>query len=217
MQNGSQERTVILTDDHPIVRHAIKTILESSQNYRVIAEADNADRAIELVKKHEPDYLVLDISLPGKSGIEALYELNGLISKTKVIVLSMFDDELKVKQAVSAGAFAYITKGCSPQEFIAALNRVEKNQQVVPKGYEHLLDNGSSEQESSDPLAKLSKREREVFYLLAEGLPNRVIAKKLFISARTVETHRARVLTKLGFSSTADLIRFAIRNGLIGT
>ena len=218
MQSDSQYskgHTVVLTDDHAIVRHAVRTILENDDRYNVLAEADCADDAIALVKEHQPDILVLDIALPGKSGIEALHELNKNGCNTKVVILSMFEDEIKVKQALQAGASAYIFKNCSPKELVETLSKTASNERTVPKGYEHLLTNGNGDSLSKDPLGSLTKREREIFYMLAEGLPNRIIAKKLIISARTVETHRARVIKKLGFSSTADIIRYAIRNHLI--
>ena len=136
----------------------------------------------------------------------------------------MFEDEATVRQSIAAGAEAYLLKDSSPEEFLNALQAIENNKIYLPQKFSHLyeelqeLANTSPSKisgELHDPLSILSKREREVFYLLANGLPNRIIAKKLFISPRTVETHRARVIKKLGFASTADLIRYAIRNNLL--
>jgi two-component system response regulator NreC len=127
----------------------------------------------------------------------------------------MFEDEQRVRQALQAGANAYIFKNCSPNELLETLSRTTDNETVVPKGYEYILEKEDELNLSKDPLTTLTKREQEIFFMLAEGLPNRIIAKKLIISARTVETHRARVIKKLELSSTADIVRYAIRNHLI--
>lgn len=211
----TSQRSVILTDDHAIVRHAVKSIIESDKRYQVIAEADSFAKTIELMGQHQPDLLVLDLGLPDRSGIEVLRECAFQRCHTKVVILSMFEDERKVLEAIAAGADAYILKSCSSQELLEVLNQTDSGTKVVPLGYEHLLEQLEGNGQFHDPLAELSKREKEVFYLLAEGLPNRIIAKRLFISARTVETHRARAIKKLGLSSTADLIRFAIKNELL--
>lgn len=209
---------VLLADDHSIVRHAIRTIIETVDGYTIAGESENADKTISLVDELRPDLLILDLGLPGKSGLEAIYEIKQRGSPVKIVVLTMYEEEDKVRQALAAGASAYLLKNSSSREFIDALAAVRRGEIFLPKRFEHLRDSlssGSPTEISTDPLHKLSQREREVFYMLADGMPNRVIAKKLFISSRTVETHRARVIKKLGFNSTADLIRFAIRNNLL--
>lgn len=216
-------KTVVLSDDHNIVRHAIKSILQEKGNYTVVGECSTADETVEKVSVLKPDFLVLDLGLPGKSGLEVIYELKQLAINTKIVVLTMFEDEAKVRQVFSAGAMAYILKNSSPELFLSALSKVangelfcsEKFSEILPELEEIAKAPDTATQSDQDPLEKLSKREREVFYLLADGKPNRVIAKQLFISPRTVETHRARVIKKLGFNSTADLIRYAIRNNLL--
>lgn len=215
---------VVLADDHIIVRHAIRTILKADPKYSVIAECSEADDAINKVLELKPDLLILDLGLPGKSGVEAIFELSQSDTQTKTVVLTMFDDETKVRQSFTAGARGYILKDTSPEQFLSGLDTVLKggiflsDSLVKMHGEPRTIiesDDSNAENPDMDPLGKLSKREREVFYLLADGMPNRVIAKKLFISPRTVETHRARVIKKLGFNSTADLIRYAIRNNLL--
>lgn len=223
MANGDNRISVVLTDDHKIVRHAIKTLLESDPRYELVAECSGADETVEIVERLGPDLLILDLGLPGKSGIEAIFELTQRRCSTKIIVLTMFEDDSKVRQSFSAGARGYILKNSSPQEFLKALEVVRNDGLYLSDRVSHLSSElealvasvGKRSEHDLDPLAKLSKREREVFFLLADGIPNRVIAKKLFISPRTVETHRARVIKKLGFASTADLIRYAIRNNLM--
>ena len=133
----------------------------------------------------------------------------------------MHEEDSHVKAAISIGARGYIIKDAGPKEILQAIDQVYRNQLFLPKRFEHLrveLENISKTEgegcASQHPLAKLSKREREVFYLLVEGKPNRVIAKQLFLSPRTVETHRARLIKKLGMQSTADLVRYAMKNNL---
>lgn len=220
-ENVSSPCRVLLTDDHAIVRHAIKTIVESNGEFIVIGEAEDCDGTLQRLEALQPELLILDIALPGKSGIEILYEIRQRNLPVKVVVLTMYDDEEKALQAMRAGADAYLLKRSSPQEFIEALRQVRDGDQYLPSGFHHLQHDieahpaPSRDGAEADPLSRLSRREREIFYLLADGMPNRVIAKKLFISPRTVETHRARVLKKFNFSSTAELIRYAIRHNLL--
>lgn len=219
---ATEQATVVLTEDHDIVRYAVKALLEKSGHYKVVGEAENAESTIELLERYRPELAVLDIGLPGRSGLETIYQIKERGLPTRVVVFTMYDDPAKMKQALAAGAVGYILKSSSPEVLLEELGRVMNGEIVLPKRYEHLRNEvgwsptpGEKPAAETDPLDKLSKREREVFFLLADGLPNRVIAKKLFISPRTVETHRARVIKKLGFSSTADLIRYAIRHNLL--
>jgi len=216
--------SILLSDDHSIVRHAVKTIIEGKSDYSIVGEAGDANETLSLIEDKHPDLLILDLALPGKSGVEVIYELSQKNAPTKVVVLTMFEDESKIRQSFAAGAKAYLLKDSSPEELLSALEAVLNGGLYLPTNFEHLrkeveelsANTGrSSVNHVHDPLAKLSKREREVFYLLADGKPNRVIARQLFISPRTVETHRARVIKKLGFDSTADLIRYAIRHNLL--
>lgn len=219
---GLDQATVVLAEDHDIVRYAVKALLEKSGHYRVVGEAENAESTIDVLDKAHPDLIILDIGLPGRSGLETIYQIKERGHPTKIVVFTMYDDPAKMKQALAAGAVGYILKSSSPEVLLQELERVMQGETVLPQRYEHLKNEvnwapGTPEKtaQEGDPLDKLSKREREVFFLLADGLPNRVIAKKLFISPRTVETHRARVIKKLGFNSTADLIRYAIRHNLL--
>jgi DNA-binding NarL/FixJ family response regulator len=219
---GMDQATVVLTEDHDIVRYAVRALLEKSGHYRIVGEAENAETTLELLEKHRPELAVLDLGLPGRSGLETIYQIKERGLPTRVVVFTMYDDPAKIKQALAAGAAGYILKSSSPEVLLEELGRIMRGEVVLPKRYENLRNEigwtpatGEKPATEGDPLEKLSKREREVFFLLADGLPNRVIAKKLFISPRTVETHRARVIKKLGFSSTADLIRYAIRHNLL--
>lgn len=220
----TSKTSVLIADDHTIMRHGIKSVLEPAADIEVVGETDGADETIARVTELQPDVLILDLGLPEKSGIEVIYAIEENKIETKVIVLTMHDDEMMITQALGAGAQAYVLKDFSPESLIGTIHRVLEGEMLLPEQFEYLRedimkrresDSTSSDNSASDPLSKLSKREREIFFHLANGMPNRAIAKKLFISPRTVETHRARVIKKLGFSSTADLIRYAIKHNLL--
>ncbi|MBX7136587.1 MAG: response regulator transcription factor [Oligoflexia bacterium] len=221
--SATDERTVIIADDHDILRYAVRKVLEHEGRYKILGEADNADKALELVERLKPWVLILDLGLPGKNGLEALYEIGKRELPTKVMVLSMYDDEQRIKQALMGGAVGYLLKSSSPEKILAGLAAIEKGELCLPEQYLYLageLKNGGdgtrrSRRNPNDPLAALSTRERQIFFMLVEGSPNRDVAQKLFISPRTVETHRARIIKKLGLSSTGSLIKYAIKHNLI--
>lgn len=220
---------VLLADDHKLLRHAVRGILETTTNFSIVAETGTADDTLKLLQHHSPDILILDIGLPQRSGLDVLHEIKRLGLTTKIVILSMYDDEQIVQQSLLAGADGYLLKDFSPDEFLSALNKVMHGGKFVPQKFAHLLTNvlgkvsnaktkgitSSSPNSNFDPLEKLSPRERQMFFLLVEGIPNRTIAKKLFISPRTVETHRSRVIKKLKLGGNADLIRYAIKHGLV--
>ena len=217
----SNPARILLVDDHTIVRHAVRTILDASGRYQVIGEAGTADEAIETARNGKPQFVLVDLGLPGKSGIEFIFELHQEGSAARILILTMHEDEARVRQAFDAGARGYLLKSSSSAELLEALDTVADGGIYLAPRFAHLKGEVLAREAKgpptspTDPLGLLSRREREVFYLLADGMPNRLIARKLFISPRTVETHRARVIRKLGFQSTAELIRFAIRNNLL--
>ena len=225
IENQDKPESVVITDDHIIVRHALKTILEKHERYRVVGEATNVDETVAAVEKEMPALLILDLGLPGKNGLEAIRQIKSKLLPTRVLVLTMYEDETMVKQAFEAGASGYISKTSSTQELLQAIEQVRDGEVFLPPQFEHLRPKieemlarprkVTRRADVADALVPLSRREREIFFMLVEGLPNRAIAKKLFISPRTVETHRARVIRKLGVDSTAGLIRYAIRNNLV--
>lgn len=221
--NSRSTFSVVIAEDHRVLRQSLRGAIESSNLAEVIAETGRADETIETVKKLNPDLLVLDLGLPDRNGLEALRDLRNSQVATRVLVLSMHQDEAQVRRAMQAGADGYLVKDCDFQEFANAAKNVVKGCSYLPARYAHLKDdfNGHTSKHTEqpdqefDPLALLSPREREVFFMLANGLPNREIAKNLKISARTIETHRTRILNKLDLDSTSSIVRFAIRNNLI--
>lgn len=209
--------TVVLADDHEIVRRGVRSLLEADGNYRILAEAADGLAAIQAVEKHKPNLLFVDLSLPRLHGIEVLRQTRTVSPHTRVLVLSMHNDEPYVIEALRAGAAAYILKGSESAEIARALAEVTAGRRYLSAELSEWAINAltTKSADQNDPLATLSPREREVLQLAAEGMGNPEIAEKLFISPRTAETHRANLMRKLGLQTTTDLVRFAIRKGLI--
>lgn len=209
--------TAIIADDHEIVRHGLRGILEQDAGCRVVAEAADGLAATQLVEKHKPTLLVLDLNMPRVHGLEVLRQVRTSSPHTRVIVLSMHNDEPYVIEALRAGAMAYLLKGSESQDITRALKEVLAGRRFLSatlseRAIEALLTKPADD---NDPLHSLTQRERMVLQLAAEGLSNAEIAEKLFISPRTAETHRTNLLRKLGLQTQTDLVRFAIRKGLI--
>ncbi len=209
--------TAIIADDHEIVRRGLRGVLEHESAIRVVAEAPDGLAAAGLVEKHKPQLLVLDLNLPRLHGIEVLRRARTGSPHTKVIVLSMHSDEPYVVEALRAGASAYVLKGSESQEISRALKEVLAGRRFLgatlsDRAIDALV---AKPADTSDPLHALTPRERMVLQLAAEGTSNPEIAEKLFISPRTAETHRTNLLRKLGLQTQTDLVRFAIRKGLI--
>lgn len=209
--------TVIIADDHDIVRRGVRSILEADPGYRVLAEVADGLAAIQAVEKHKPTLLFVDLSMPRLHGIEVVRQTRSVSPHTRVIVLSMHNDEPYVIEALRAGAAAYILKGSESAEIARALAEVNAGRRYLSGQLSEWAINALATKsvDAADPLASLSPREREVLQLAAEGLGNPEIAEKLFISPRTAETHRANLMRKLGLQNATDLVRFAIRKGLI--
>ena len=209
--------TFVIADDHEIVRRGIHSLLESDPSYQVVAEVADGVAAVQAVDKHKPNVLFLDLNLPRLHGLEVLKQVHANQPATKVIVLSMHNDEPYVIEALRGGAAAYLLKGSDSQEIAKALKEALAGHRYLSAPLSEWAINALTTRlpDSSDPLATLSPREREVLLLAAEGLGNTEIAEKLFISPRTAETHRANLMRKLNLQSQTDLVRFAVRKNLI--
>lgn len=218
--NGSGIQSVLIVDPEQLIRAALQQLISSVGPYRVVAEADNAEEGLTRLSSVQPMLLILEIELPGKSGIEMLYEMKRKQVTQKTLVLTRLRSEKMMRFAFNGGALGYLFKTSSVSEFGSALAAVSENRKYLPPDFGHLIEEFSKplghdvSPQRMDPLDALSCREREIFHLLADGQQNAGIAKKLFISPRTVETHRARIVRKLGIHSNAELIRYAIRHGL---
>jgi DNA-binding NarL/FixJ family response regulator len=209
--------TAIIADDHEIVRRGLVALLLQEKLCSIVAEAADGLAAVNLVAKHRPQLLFLDLNLPRLHGLEVLHQVRETTPAPRVLIVSMHDDEPYVIEALRAGAAAYILKGSASTEIATAVREVLAGRRFLSAPLSEWAINALTAKtpDATDPLQTLSPRERMVLQLAAEGENNPGIAEKLFISPRTAETHRANLLRKLGLQTQTDLVRFAIRKGLI--
>lgn len=209
--------TAVIADDHQIVRRGLREILEHDAACTVVAEAPDGLSAVQLVEKYKPAILILDLNMPRLHGIEVLRQTRVGSPNTRVIILSMHNDEPYVIEALRGGAMAYILKGSESQEIARAVTEVLAGRRFLSAPLSEWAINAliAKPKDEADPLQALTPRERMVLQLAAEGAGNSEVAQKLFISPRTAETHRTNLLRKLGLQTQTDLVRFAIRKGLI--
>ena len=204
---------ILIADDHPLIREGVLKILKSAPEMTVVAEASTADEALDYVKKLEVDIVILDISLPGRSGLELLVEIRTLFPKLPVLVLSMYPEERYAVQALKKGASGYLTKEGAADQLILAIRKVMQGRKYVSAGLaEKLALNLSGDTERSHE--KLSDRELEVFRLISVGRTIRQISEQLSLSMSTINTYRSRILEKMNMKSDAELIRYAIQNDI---
>ncbi len=206
---------IVLADDHTLVRQGLRAILESQPNFMVVGEASDGLEAVSLVEKTRPDVTVLDLMMPGLSGLEVTRQIS---KSTHVLILSMHDNEAYVLEALWNGAYGYVLKDSTAQELIDAVGRVAKGSRYLSAPLtERAIDIYSHRVQptSFDPYDTLTTREREVFQLMAEGLSNSDISARLCISPRTVEIHKANTMHKLNLSTQTDVVKYAIRRGIL--
>ena len=208
--------SVFLVDDHALVRAGFRRILEDSEEFEVVGEAGDAKRAIEAIERLQPRSVLMDISLPDGSGIEATQTLHEAHPDCLIVMLSQYDRVHFVEDALRAGASGYLLKTADADEFRAGLRSVlEGNRSLSPEVANQLVQGLRSSGNAQGGQARLTKRESEVLKLVAEGLSSKEIASSLSISPRTAETHRANLMNKLGLGSVAELVRLAIREGFV--
>ena len=210
--------TVLLADDHPIVRQGLRHLLEAEPNMRVVGEASNGLEAIQLVERIRPDVLILDIVMPELNGLELLKQVKERSTETRCIVLSMQSADVYVVEALKAGALGYVLKETGPSELVNAVHQVIQGQRFLSRRIsERLIDVliESSQKSISDPYQTLTTREREVLQMAAEGLSSAEIAKRLSISPRTAELHRGRMMNKLSLKNQTELVRYAFKRGIL--
>jgi DNA-binding NarL/FixJ family response regulator len=203
---------VLLVDDHALLRAGLRSVLERENGIAVAGEADTAERAIVMARKLQPDVIVLDLLLPRKSGYEAIPELLHVAPEAKILVVSSQAAPSWVRRALSAGAAGYLPKRSSDRELVTAIRLVASGAGYVEPDLGAKLVTPNS----SPALEPLSERERDIVHLLALGYTNQEIGTKLYISVRTVDTHRAHVMRKLDLETRAELVMFALANGVIG-
>jgi len=212
---------VLLAEDHNVVREGLRLLLNSQPDLEVIAEAADGRQAVALARSHCPDVAVLDISMPELDGLQATRLIRKECPRTRVLILTMHESDIHFFRALEAGAAGYVLKKAVSEDLIKAVRAVARGEAFLyPTVARKLLDR-YLQQRQAPPLTgaqgyeALSEREREVMFLLLQGLSNKEIAEKLVISPSTVQTHRARILQKLGLENTIELVRYAIRHGLI--
>ena len=209
---------VIIADDHAVVRQGIRSVLEEVEGLEVVAEAGDGNEVLALTEEHDPDVVVLDVTMPGKTGLEVAKELRDAGRSVRVLILSMHDDPEYVLQAVRAGADGYVLKDVAPAELREAVRAVHEGREYFSARVTHQLSVGLrkelEEEQRRSRLDSLTARETQVLVLVAQGHTNRSIAKELEISPRTVETHRERVMAKLRIRTVAGLTRFVLEHGL---
>jgi DNA-binding NarL/FixJ family response regulator len=209
--------TVLIVDDHAVVRSGLRLLLEAESDIDVVGEAGTAREAVFEVRSSKPAVVLMDVAMPGGSGIDVIPQLLHEAPETKILMLSMQDDPNYVRQAFEAGASGYVLKEAADAEVVAAVRDVAEGRSYVNPALGARLVAAESEARKRAEADPLSDREREVLRLLALGHTNQEIAKMLYISVRTAETHRAHIMQKLNLRSRADLVRYALANGLLDT
>jgi len=210
--------TVLLVDDHPIVRQGLRNLLDSMPDFKVVGEAGDGLQALELIEKVQPQVLVIDVVMPGLSGLEVTQRVKRQWPAVKVIILSMQNNEAYVVSALKSGASGYILKDTGPEELVDAIRAVVKGERYLSKQLSERIINAyvsKVDEAEVDPYETLTNREKEILHLIAEGFTNQEIAERLYISPRTAELHRSNVLNKLSLKNQVDLVRFAIKRGIL--
>lgn len=210
---------VYIADDHPVLRNGIKVVFQGHGGFVVVGEADNGAQALKEISSIKPDVVIMDITMPGLSGIEAAKRITEELPKTKVVMLSMHADVYHAIEAFRAGAAAYVLKDSAPKELISAVEKALAGEKFAsPAVAEQLLNDFvdiMKKEHGSDPFDALTGREKEVLKLIADGATSREMAAKLFISVSTVKSHRNNLMKKLRCNDMASLIKLAIRKGLV--
>jgi DNA-binding NarL/FixJ family response regulator len=205
---------ILLADDHAVVRQGFKMILDAQADMEIVGEAANGRQAVDLAEQLRPDVVVMDVSMPELNGIEATRRLASSLPRARVVALSMHKDSVYVREILRAGARGYLLKDSGAADLVAAIRAVASGESYLsPAVSNAVLDD--YRRHATNPIDLLTSREREVLQLLAEGKTNKEIAGVLNLSVYTVEAHRGRILEKLNLHSIGELVRFAVRSGLI--
>lgn len=208
---------ILIADDHTLVRESLVGLLQSEGDVVVVAQAADGIETVEKALVVRPDIVVCDLSMPRLGGIEVVRRLREQLPETRVLVLTMHQEDEYVLQAVRAGASGYLVKDSAASELLAAVRNLHSGSgHFGPQAARTLAQQlQNPDRTLDDPYGRLTSREREVFHLIAEGHTTKEVARKLDISAKTAENHRARVIDKVGVRNTAELVRYALRKGLL--
>jgi DNA-binding NarL/FixJ family response regulator len=209
---------ILLVDDHAVLRAGLRALLEAELDLEVVGEAGTGEDALPMVERLAPDVVVMDLSMPGMGGLEATRLITGTDQGTRVLVLTMHGEEEHLLPVLEAGGSGYVSKRSADEELIEAIRTVARGDVFLyPDAAKLLLQGfrGKTVRGEDDPLSKLSERELEVLGHTAEGFSSAEIGKKLFISPKTVDTYRSRIMEKLGLHHRSELVRFALQQGLL--
>ena len=215
------KKTILIVDDHPLVREGLKSILKPASEYEVVGQAGNARDAIQMVKRLKPDLVLLDLGLPDKSGLELSREIRSISPPTRILIVSMHSKVDYIVKAFQAGATGYMTKESATERLLQGIAQVLNGEYFMDSSVSHsvvkkLMQTPEKEMKITDVgYETLTSREQEIMVLLAEGYSAKEAAAKLFISPKTVENHRTNIMNKLGLHSTLELVRYAVRLGLV--
>ena len=208
--------TVLLVDDHSVVRDGLRFLLEAEGDIRVVGGASNGREAVQSARRLKPDVVIMDLAMPELNGTEATLQIHERCPATQVLILSMHSTAEHIFRALQAGAQGYLLKESAGPEVVTAVRTVHSGKRYLSqKIAETVIDDYIRERHTSSPLESLSPRERQILQLIAEGKSSAETAKTLFLSPKTVETYRSRMMPKLGVEDFAGLVRFAIQHGLI--
>jgi two-component system, NarL family, response regulator NreC len=210
--DGRATTTIVLADDHTVMRNALRMLLDAEPGFEVVAEAGDADSAVRYVRGHKPAVLILDLNMPGRASLDALPDIQEASPDTEIVVLTMQNEPAFARRALQAGVRGYVLKEAADAELVQAVRSAAAGDTYLqPALGARLASAGSREAD------ELSERERDVLRLIALGHTNAEIAEQLYISIRTVESHRAHIQQKLRLTSRAELVRYALEHGLVET
>ena len=201
--------TLLIADDHDMFRQGLLSLLSSNQNLDIIAQASNGIEALELIQEHKPDVAILDMTMPGLSGVELCRKIKQQGLSTNTIILTMHDDLLLAQEVMQSGACGFVLKDNTFDEVVNAIECAHKNENYMSPSIQARMDQGD------DKVSPLSFREQEVLRMLAEGVTVKVIAAKLDVSTKSIDTYRQRLMRKLGAENSAQLIQYAVKRSLV--
>jgi two-component system, NarL family, response regulator NreC len=213
VESGDGTTTIVLADDHTVVRSALRMLLDAEQGFEVVAEAGDADTAIRYVRGHKPTVLILDLNMPGRSSLEAIPDIQEASPDTEIVVLTMQNEPAFARKALQAGVRGYVLKEAADGELVQAVHSAAAGETYLQPALGARLV-AEPESRRGDGL---SEREREVLRLIALGHTNAEIADRLYLSIRTVESHRAHIQQKLRLTSRAELVQYALEHGMVET
>jgi len=208
--------SIIIADDHPVVRAGLRQILAESGEIRQIAEASDGQDLLEKLKKTRYDIILLDITMPGRNGLEILKELRILYPSTPVLVLSVHPEEQYALRVIRSGAAGYLTKEMAPENLLEAIRRILGGKKYITPEIAEILAASLDGKGDLAPHLRLSDREFETLRMIAQGKSLTEIAGEMFLNVKTISTYRRRILDKMNMKSTAELVNYAVKNGLVG-